>query len=57
MTTPMLRLLLLSSFLFLALLAGCDSAESQRIEDTRSRLVPGNEIGAAAVFRHLQPVR
>lgn len=39
MTTSMFRPLLLSSFLSIALLAGCDSAESQRIEDTRSRLV------------------
>ena len=35
----MFRPLLLSSFLSIALLAGCDNAESQRIEDTRSRLV------------------
>lgn len=31
--------LLLPSFLSIVLLTGCDNAESQRIEDTRSRLV------------------
>jgi hypothetical protein len=35
----MFRPLFVSALLSLALLAGCDSAESLRIEDTRSRLV------------------